>query len=388
MGYRGCFSQYFYLVMISNKQVPKHGGHLNQAIKKYTTEKQQIPAHQWLDLSTGINPNGWPVPTIPQAVYNRLPETDDGLNKVAQSYYQVAELLSVSGSQEAIQLLPQIFYHHLYHHSQKKDTSQAKIGIISPCYAEHAFQWQRYSFELIPLSSEQVDSVINELDVLLIINPNNPTGEVIHYSIVKKWLTVLQKNNAYLIIDEAFMDSTPEQSILNHLSNSQRKQLIVLRSIGKFFGLAGVRCGFVIAQQEILSLLSYYQGPWPVSGPTRWLVKKVLSDHQWIEKNKIQLHTAAKRLEILLTQAFYSKKEDVFIIGTTLFKTVFFNNITMSHLWFDHLAYHGILVRLLDNKQGLRFGLPKDEQQWQRLETVLKEHSIRKIKHRAKTNTE
>ncbi len=358
--------------MINNKQTPKHGGSLNQAIKKYTTQEQQIPAHKWLDLSTGINPNGWPVPKIPQHIYNRLPEIDDGLEKIAQEYYQVAELLTVSGTQEAIQLLPRIFQEILSKNINKEHSITPKIGIISPCYSEHAFQWQRYGFDLIALTSQRVEHIISELDVLIIINPNNPTGEVIHYSIIEKWLAVLQSNKAYLIIDEAFMDSTPEQSILRNLSIPNRKNLIVLRSIGKFFGLAGVRCGFVIAQQEILSLVSYYQGPWSVSGPTRWLVKKALSDRYWIEKNIEQLAYAAKQLEALLTQRFCSQKGAVFIKGTTLFKTVFFNNTQVSCLWFEHLAHHGILVRLLDNKQGLRFGLPKDVPQWQHLERVLK----------------
>jgi len=107
--------------------LPGHGGGLNQAIKKYSDEKNPIDKNLWLDLSTGINPNGWFVPTIPDSVYNRLPENDDGLIEAALSYYQVSNVLPVSGSQEAIQLLPEIFQRY------NLLSEKPNVGIISPC---------------------------------------------------------------------------------------------------------------------------------------------------------------------------------------------------------------------------------------------------------------
>jgi cobalamin biosynthetic protein CobC len=339
--------------------LPEHGGALNQAIKKYSDEKNPIDKNLWLDLSTGINPNGWLVPTIPASVYNRLPENDDGLIEAAQSYYQVSNILPVSGSQEAIQLLPEIFQRY------NLLSQNARIGIISPCYAEHEFQWQKNNFSIVHLSSETVDEVIDTLDVLVLINPNNPTGELIDANIIKQWLLKLADHNAYLIIDEAFMDSTPEKSILNDYANDK---LIVLRSVGKFFGLAGVRCGFVIAPEKILSLLKYHQGPWSVSGPTRWLVKQALMDKTWIENNKKHLQKASIKLENLLKKYLLSDRQQRSIAGTLLFKTLILDN---ADLLYEQLAKNAVLVRLLDNKEGLRFGLPANEKQWQRLESVL-----------------
>lgn len=360
---------------------PAHGGCLNQAIKKYAVDKTSLDKTSldktnWLDLSTGINPNGWPVPTIPASVYNRLPENDDGLIEAARAYYQTKNILPVSGSQEAIQLLPIIFQQH------DLLPKNAKVGIISPCYAEHEFQWQKNNFSILHLTTETVDDIIEQLDVLLLINPNNPTGERIAVNTIKAWQSKLSQHNGYLIIDEAFMDSTPENSILG---KCPMDNLIVLRSVGKFFGLAGVRCGFVIARRDILSLLEYHQGPWSVSGPTRWLVKKALSDTQWIADNKGYLKNASGRLETLLKKYLSKNNRQIFICGTVLYKTIFMQSALPV---FEQLAKKGVLVRLLDKScscksctaqyktiddqhKGLRFGLPADEKQWQQLEIVL-----------------
>lgn len=337
----------------------EHGGRLNQAVKEYAIEKDV-----WLDLSTGINPNGWSVPEIPPEIYNRLPETDDGLLETAQSYYQVQKLLAVSGSQEAIQLLPQIFQGY------GLINANPVIGIISPCYGEHEYQWQKQQCSIVHLTTETIDDSIDSLDVLIVVNPNNPTGEMIAIDTIVSWQQQLEKTQAFLIIDEAFMDSTPEQSILPHMNANPAtmNNLIVLRSVGKFFGLAGLRCGFVMASAKILALLQYHQGPWPLSGPTRWLVKKALADNDWIKHQRKFLEQASRRLELLLRHYLITDETRQSIAGTTLFKTVLFNNASS---YYQKLARNGVLVRLLDNGKGLRFGLPASENQWQKLEMVL-----------------
>jgi len=338
--------------------MPEHGGALNQAIKKYNNN---IAKEHWLDLSTGINPYGWPVPAVPQRVYNRLPEADDGLLQAAYDYYQVNNLLPVAGSQQAIQILPELFL------KNNLVPDNATIGIIYPCYAEHEFQWQKNNFSIIHLSSDSVDQLIDSLDLLIVINPNNPTGELIAADTLRQWQQKLATRQAYLIIDEAFIDSTPQHSIL---AGTLCDNVIVLRSVGKFFGLAGLRCGFIIASHAILSLFQYYQGPWSVSGPARYVLQLALSDTAWIASNKILLQKAAIRLEDLLIKYILAGYPQRTLTGTVLFKTIFMAD---AELLFEQLAEQGVLVRLLDNKQGLRFGLPGDEQQWQRLEKVFRE---------------
>lgn len=377
-----------------SRLLPQHGGGLNDAIKKYGNDFDCPDKECWLDLSTGVNPNGWLVPVIPQSVYNRLPEKNDGLIEAAQVYYQTKHIIPVSGSQEAIQILPVIFQQYTLFQQKIEQTNtlhqrsqkQAKVGIITPCYAEHEFQWKKNNFTVIHLTTETVDDVIDELDVLVLINPNNPTGEIIEPNIIKGWQSQLnhdkRKSKGYLIIDEAFMDATPENNV-SHTHDMDN--LIVLRSVGKFFGLAGIRCGFVIAHPLLLSLIEYHQGPWSVSGPTRWLMKKAFQDKQWIEKNTAYLNNTSMKLEKLLHKHLIKNRLDYSLSGTVLFKTLYINH---AEYLFEQLAKQGVFVRLLDKScacsscvslfktvtdqhKGLRFGLPKDEKQWQRLETVL-----------------
>lgn len=361
--------------MIQLKELPespRHGGALNQVI-----EKSALHRSQWLDLSTGVNPNGWPVPEIPGHVYNRLPETDDGLLHAARDYYQCHDILPVSGSQEAIQLLPFIFQNDALF------GKELRIGIISPCYAEHEFHWRKNNFTSLHLNRQNVDQHIDTLDILLLINPNNPTGELLDIDTIKGWLQHLRANNAYLIIDEAFMDGTPKKSVLGKLTAAN---LIVLRSVGKFFGLAGVRCGFVHAAPEIIALLEYHQGPWSVSGPTRYLVTQALQDKNWIKENRKRLKKDSQQLKKLLNNTLLGIDNKAFLRGTLLFKTLYIDSAKQIY---ELLTEQGVLVRLLDKSclcqscrvqfedinapyKGIRFGLPADEQQWQVLETALK----------------
>ena len=136
----------------------EHGGRLRKAVIEYG-----IAEADWLDLSSGLAPWPWPIPEIPQRAWARLPETDDGLEKAACDYYGAAHLLPVPGSQAAIQLLPRL-------------RRSGKVGVLSPCYAEHAEAWRRAGYLVREVQEQEVDFFLDSLDVLVVVNPNNPTG--------------------------------------------------------------------------------------------------------------------------------------------------------------------------------------------------------------------
>lgn len=336
---------------------PKHGGGLNQAVKTYKIDKSH-----WLDLSTGINPNSWPVPALPATVYNRLPEADDGLTTSARQYYQVNNLLPVAGSQQAIQLLPAVLK------QLKLIGDQFRVGLMTPAYAEHEFAWRQANAEIIHLNKESIVQAIPELDILLLINPNNPDGHLFKPDTLLTWQQQLQKQGSLLIIDEAFIDCTPEYSLLSVADFKQMNNLIILRSIGKFFGLAGIRCGFVMAQQNILDTLNYYQGPWSLSHPTRYIARQALIDTQWIQHNRKLLSIQSRQLEQCLLNFLDKFDASAGLSGTRLFKTIFTNKASFLY---KQLAQQGILTRLLDNNSGVRFGLPANEPQFQQLINTL-----------------
>ncbi len=324
---------------------PKHGGHINKAIKQYKLDKDNC-----IDLSTGINPMGWPVPLIPESVYRTLPDSDN-LLEIAAKYYKSQQLLATAGSQQSIEILPKILGEKL------------TIGIVSPTYAEHFYSWKKNGHNVLILHPHEVNENLEKLDCLLIVNPNNPTGYLFHQQQLLNYLDYF-KNKAkpsYLIIDEAFMDGN-DRSLIPYLNNGP---LIILRSIGKFFGLAGIRCGFLFAETGILKTVSLELMPWSISHPTRWIVRQALADQKWIAQNQQYLIQQSRKLKILLSTHF---GKNIKISGCSLFQTVFCDNSEIICL---SLATQGIFVRLLDKKNGLRFGLPKNNKEFQQLTFAL-----------------
>ncbi len=320
----------------------EHGGRLRAASLRHG-----IALGDWLDLSTGIAPYGWALPSIPAAAWSRLPETDDGLEAAARDYYGVANLLPVAGSQAAIQALPRLL-------------RNARVGIVSPAYAEHAAAWQREGHKLLALSEAAVNRALDRLDVLLLINPNNPSGRRFEREQLLVWHARLAERGGWLVVDEAFIDCTPEQSLAPH---SDLPGLIVLRSFGKFFGLAGIRLGFVLAQQALLDRLAELLGPWAVSGPSRAVATALLQDQAGQQAQRQRLLADGERLAALLTNQGLAPAG-----GCALFQ---FCCTPLAALLHEFLATNGILTRLFDSPASLRFGLPADEAGWQRLQQAL-----------------
>ncbi|VAW98738.1 L-threonine 3-O-phosphate decarboxylase [hydrothermal vent metagenome] len=330
-----------------------HGGQLNSAVNKYN-----IPKSEWLDLSTGINPNSYPISDIPVSVWHRLPENDDDLLRNAANYYQCKSVIAVAGSQVAIQLIPSLF-------------SKATVGLIQPGYYEHAKHWAEHNHTVVKFQHklshnnnfsliDDINKKINTLDVLVIINPNNPTGVCFNKQQLIQWHEILIKRNAYLIIDEAFMDTDQSNTLL---SAELLPNLIVLRSLGKFFGLAGIRVGFVFSNKKILDKISKLQGPWPISGPSRWLASKALADTSWQNITRINLYENSKKLKSLLSHHNLIPSG-----GSNLFQWV---KTEHAELIFNKLNQNAILTRLFKNPSSLRFGLPKNELQWKKLDDSL-----------------
>ena len=295
----------------------EHGGRLRKAAIQYG-----IAEADWLDLSSGLAPWPWPIPEIPQRAWARLPETDDGLEQAASEYYGVAHVLPVAGSQAAIQLLPRL-------------RRAGKVGVLSPCYAEHAEAWRRAGYVVREVQEQEVDFFLDSLDVLVVVNPNNPTGL-------------------------SLMDVTPQLSLAGQ---AHQVGLIVLRSFGKFFGLAGVRLGFVLAERKLLKLLAEQVGPWAVSGPTRALGQACLRDTAGQVQQRARCIEAGQRLFALLERHGFQPQG-----GCALFQWLITPHAERLH---EFMAQRGILLRLFVHDSSLRFGLPDTEADWLRLDEAL-----------------
>ena len=163
----------------------EHGGNVLAAAKRYG-----IAPQDWLDLSTGINPQGYPVTKISPLAWQRLPQVDDDLPQAAAAYYGTPYILPAAGTQAILQALPYL-------------RPACRFAAPLPTYAEHPKAWQCCGHELRRFAPEQAAQVIAETDVLLLCNPNNPSGHRYAKQDLLAWRQALAERGGWLIVDEA-----------------------------------------------------------------------------------------------------------------------------------------------------------------------------------------
>jgi cobalamin biosynthetic protein CobC len=320
----------------------EHGGNLNDAVARFT-----FPRDAWLDLSTGVNPQYYPAPTLSPAVWHRLPESSVALLESARSYYQASNLLAVAGSQAAIQALPRL-------------RPRSRVVVAAPAYAEHAYRWRQAGHGVSEIAYADLDAAVDDCDVMVVCNPNNPTGARVARDQLLSWAACLALRQGWLVVDEAFIDVTPEDSVI---SDIRQPGLIVLRSIGKFFGLAGLRLGFVGADAALLAQLADLIGPWGVSAAAHIIGAAALSDVNWQAAMRTNLRQQGDRLHVLLASCGIQAS------GSALYQ---WWPEPQAALFHQHMAGRAIWVRLfLHGAQGIRLGLPHHESDWQRLQVAL-----------------
>lgn len=327
----------------------EHGGNLAAASQQYG-----IALEDWLDLSTGINPHGYPITAIPPETWQRLPLENDGLIEAACACYGCRFALPTAGSQAALQVLPQL-------RASARFNVPAKVAMPQLMYQEHAKAWQRQGHEVMLFDTCPDQAILHQADVLLLCNPNNPTATRFSAENLLHWHAELAQRGGWLIVDEAFMDATPADSIAQH---ADKEGLFVLRSLGKFFGMAGARVGFLLAAEQMLLEAQEVIGPWSIAGPSRLAARTALEDKAWQQQTRLQLTTASQRLADLLTQHGLQPTG-----STALFQFIV---TPQAAAWHQHLAMQGIWVRKFPAVSALRFGLPP-EKAWNRLRDALKD---------------
>ena len=324
----------------------EHGGKLREAARLYGRD-------DWIDLSTGINPQGYPVPALPADAWHRLPEPDPELAAAACAYYGAPALLPVAGTQAAIQALPRL-------------RAPGRVTVSAPSYAEHVHAWGQHGHRLRLASYAELASTIDGSDVVVVVNPNNPTGETIAPECLLDWAAQLGARGGWLVVDEAFGDTDPASSVAAHAG---MPGLVVLRSVGKFFGLAGLRLGFVAADAATLRSLAELLGPWAVSGPAQNVALLALRDTGWQQATLAQLQASGERMRRLL------EAHGIRAAGTPLFH---WWPEALPEAFHAHMASRGIWCRLFrEAARGIRIGLPPNEAGWNRLEGALQEWSNR-----------
>lgn len=307
------------------KTARDHGGGLDAAIVQYGGTRTG-----WLDLSTGINPVPYPMPNLSADAWSALPDAA-ALNLLidrARSYWNVpkeAAIIAAPGASAIIAQLPRL-------------VPPGKVAIPGPTYNEHGAAFRAAGWTLDE----------DGMDALVAVHPNNPDGHIWDPKVVQAPLTV---------IDESFCDVMPEASMM---SLASRKGTIVLKSFGKFWGLAGLRLGFAIGDREILARLSETLGPWQVSGPAQQIGAEALADLAWTDETRARLSKDAERLDALVLG-----QGAKLVGGTHLFRLYEVDNAKAAQ---DQLARHHVWSRIFPYADNwLRLGLPHPNR-WEQLE--------------------
>lgn len=322
-----------------------HGGRLDAARRR----RPQAP-QPWIDLSTGINPHPYPLPPLPPECWSRLPDDDavTSLAAAARGAYRApveAEIVVAAGAQAFIQLLPRVF-------------RARRVAVLGFAYAEHAACWSAGG---AVVETVEAPACLLNADVAVIVNPNNPDGRVLTPREIAPIADEMMRKDGLLVIDESFMDFTPAHSAA---SLAAMESVVLLRSFGKAYGLAGVRLGFALCAPGRAALLRSALGPWCVSGPALAIGARALSDAHWVNAAAAACATEAARLDAALERAGFG-----LVGGTSLFRLVRHDR---AGDWFARLCENGVLVRAFPEKPDwLRFGLPGGEQAWSRLLTAL-----------------
>jgi cobalamin biosynthetic protein CobC len=310
----------------------EHGGDLSAARLAYP----QAP-EPWLDFSTGVNPYLYPFGVLPDECLARLPDLEAlrALEAAAAQAYRVpahAEVVAAPGTQAIINWLPRIL-------------PARHAGILGFTYFEHARSWAA-SGAIVTLAEEL--SGLEDKDVAIVVNPNNPDGRLIAAQDLHGLAAVLSKRAGLLIVDEAFADFVEAGASI--VPDMRARGVIVLRSFGKAYGLPGLRLGFAIAPSEIAAKLRSALSPWPVSGAAIAIGTRALLDTKWLEVTRARLMVDAAALDKILAAAGFA-----FLGGTPLFRLV---RHEKAQLWFERLAQSGILARRFEARPDwLRFGI-------------------------------
>lgn len=316
-----------------------HGGDLDAARRLFPGAPEP-----WIDLSTGINPVPYPLPPLMASALHRLPSPGDlaRLKSAAAAAYGAPSpdhVAAAPGTQILIETLPR----HVPH---------ARVAVIGPTYAEHAAAWTRAGHTVRRIAEpDEADGA----DVLVAVSPNNPDGRVF----TRERLGRAVGERGLVVLDQAFADLEAVEAA------RPGPGLVVLRSFGKTYGLAGLRLGFALAEPALARRLEEALGPWAVSGPAIAAGCAALPDAAWRREAAAARAQDAARLDRMIARA-----GGRIVGGTALFRTAAFAD---APALFRRLGKAGIYVRRFpEQPERLRFGLPADKAEWCRLSRILK----------------
>lgn len=310
-----------------------------------------LKGRKLLDFSSNINPLGIPIAfkeNIEEAIKNAERYPDINYRELASNlskYTGVKEECFVfgNGAAEIIDLAISCF---------------ESILIVVPSFIEYelnAIKWGakiEYSYltENANFNYDDIQKKLKSVEALIIANPNNPNGSVIDKSKFRKILEFCERENKFIIIDEAFIEFTGDKvySFVNEILDF--KCLIIIRALTKFFAMPGIRFGYGISANEgILKKIRGKQNPWNINCFAELAVKYVLNDKLYIEKSKEWIMEERNRFSSQLKNIKFIDKVFDTKSNFLLCKLKYINDDKLHKLCLEN----GIVIRKARGFRGL-----------------------------------
>ncbi|MDZ7905520.1 MAG: threonine-phosphate decarboxylase CobD [Cypionkella sp.] len=317
-----------------------HGGNIGAAMARFGGG-----AADWIDLSTGINRAPYPMDDVPAAAWQRLPLASDIENVLAAAaahYGTNAPAMICAGAQAAIQMIPRL-------------RAAGRAAVLAPSYNEHAATLAAQGWAV---EAAQDLAAMTGADLAVVVNPNNPDGRVFSPAD----LMALRAKVGLLVVDESFADVAPHLSLL---PQAGADNLLILRSFGKFWGLAGARLGLVYGGAHDIDRLRDLAGPWPVSGPALHIAARAYADSAWADQTRARLAQDAANMDDLAQRAGWQVAGgcDLFRLYQTPNALAAQDRLARAHIWSRIFPY---------SDTWLRLGPPAGAAEWARLAAALR----------------
>ena len=269
-----------------------HGGNIYKIFREKNIDKI-------LDYSSNINPYGLPE-NLKKEIFEKLfvlerypdPDYIELREKIAEkNNLNIENIIVGNGATEIIFLFMKIL-------------SPKKVLIVSPTFGEYeraikASTLANDSLEINYFELKETENFVlniknleteleNNYDLLILCNPNNPTGQFLKLKKIEEILKICEQKNTKLFVDEAFVEFVEDwenESIIN--SKENKENLFVIRAFTKFFAIPGLRLGYGICfNNNLLKKMLEKKEPWSVNNIADLAGKTVLDDENYIQKTK------------------------------------------------------------------------------------------------------
>jgi histidinol-phosphate aminotransferase len=305
-------------------------------LKPYTSARDIYDSTEGILLDANENSFGSTFIEFNGLKLNRYPDPHQkDIRKVTSDYYSIPfeNIFFGVGSDEVIDLLVRVFC----------NPGKDNVIIPEPTYGMYKVACDINNVETkeillnddFQVDLEAVKEKVNDLTkILFLCSPNNPTGNVLDKEDI---ITLCKELNAIVVVDEAYIDFSVKDTVVDEIKN--QKNLIVLRTFSKAWGLAGIRSGFCAANEEVVNILFKVKAPYNINALSRYALIKAVANSSMKDEYVRSILKEKERLKnqletLLIVKKVYNSDANFFLVK--------FEN---SKLVQNKLMRKGIIVR-------------------------------------------